>query len=214
MTSSRILCTNTIQLFVDEWCKFWCRWYRFHILFIWFCHSFCTFFRQTTQTIHISLWNYNSECYIANCCCWPAFFCLRLTLPTLKCPCLFAYSLISWKNLTPWMNRINELGWVSFHTIVHFFPCWIKTVFTFMPATYVIFIENKKKTRSLLAYVIGLIFVKECWKCKQKKILKNFFSILYFFEHDKICILFEIISLFQITFSRLTETWPTAVPNH
>ena len=65
MTSSRILCTNTIQLFVDEWCKFWCRWYRFHILFIWFCHSFCPFFRQTTQTIHISLWNYNSECYIA-----------------------------------------------------------------------------------------------------------------------------------------------------
>ena len=121
MTSSRILCTNTIQLFVDEWCKFWCRWYRFHILFIWFCHSFCPFFRQTTQTIHISLWNYNSECYIANCCCWPAFFCLRLTLPTLKCPCLFAYSLISWKNLTPWMNRINELGWVSFHTIVHIF---------------------------------------------------------------------------------------------
>ena len=80
------------------------------------------FFRQTTQTIHISLWNYNSECYIiADCCCWPAFFCLRLTLPTLKCPCLFAYSLISWKNLTPWMNRINELGWVSFHTFVHFF---------------------------------------------------------------------------------------------
>ena len=171
------------------------------------------FFRQTTQTIHISLWNYNSECYIANCCCWPAFFCLRLTLPTLKCPCLFAYSLISWKNLTPWMNRINELGWVSFHTIVHFFPCWIKTVFTFMPATYVIFIENKKKTRSLLAYVIGLIFVKECWKCKQKKIYKSFCK-RSFFEHDKICILFEIISLFQITFSRLTETWPTAVPKH
>ena len=174
MTSSRILCTNTIQLFVDEWCKFWCRWYRFHILFIWFCHSFCPFFRQTTQTIHISLWNYNSECYIANCCCWPAFFCLRLTLPTLKCPCLFAYSLISWKNLTPWMNRINELGWVSFHTIVHIFSLLNQNGIYFY-ASYLcnIYKKNKKK-RWLPAYVIGLIFVKECWKCKQKIFYKSF----------------------------------------
>ena len=213
MTSSRILCTNTIQLFVDEWCKFWCRWYRFHILFIWFCHSFCPFFRQTTQTIHISLWNYNSECYIANCCCWPAFFCLRLTLPTLKCPCLFAYSLISWKNLTPWMNRINELGWVSFHTIVHFFPCWIKNGSIYFYACYLCNIYEKKVKHAGCLMLLAWFLLKNVGNVN-KKFFINLFCKRSFFEHDKICILFEIISLFQITFSRLTETWPTAVPNH
>ena len=39
-----------------------------------------------------------------------------------------------------------------------------------MPATYVIFIKKNKKTRWLPAYDIGMNFVKECWKCKQKKI--------------------------------------------
>ena len=146
--------------------------------------------------------------------CWPAFFCLRLTLPTLKCPCLFAYSLISWKNLTPWMNRINELGWVSFHTFVHFFfPCWIKNGIYFH-ASYLCDIDKKKlKHAGCLMLFAWFLLKNVCCKCKQKKI-KNFFCKRSFFEHDKICILFEIISLFQITFSWLTETWPTAVPNH